>query len=271
MFTSFLLAVREGLEAALIIGIVLGVLNKIQKTQFTKYVWIGAGSAAVLSLVVALIINAVSASFEGITEEIFEGVVMLSAAGMIFWMQRQAKTIKAEIELDVRRATSRQSSQALFALAFLAVLREGIELALFLSAAAVRSSSQSVLFGGLLGLAASAILGWILFAATIKLDVRRFFQVTGILLIFFAAGLVAHGVHELNEAGWIPAVIEHVWDINLIVDENSTFGLILKDLFGYNGNPSLTEAGAYLIYFLVILLGLKGRSTRTYLISEEAM
>ena len=189
MFASFLLAVREGLEAALIIGIVLGVLNKIQKTQFTKYVWIGAGSAAVLSLVVALIINAVSASFEGITEEIFEGVVMLSAAGvlswMIFWMQRQAKTIKAEIELDVRRATSRQSSQALFALAFLAVLREGIELALFLSAAAVRSSSQSVLFGGLLGLAASAILGWILFAATIKLDVRRFFQVTGILLIFF--------------------------------------------------------------------------------------
>lgn len=274
MFPSFILALREGLEAALIIGIVLGVLKKIKKTQFAKDVWLGTGTAAALSLITALVINTVGASFEGKTEQVFEGLVMLTAAGvltwMIFWMQRQSKSIKTELELDVRRAASGQSGRALFILAFLAVLREGIELALFLSAAAASSSSQSVLLGGILGLMVSAALGWILFASTIRLNLHRFFQVTGLLLIFFAAGLVAYGVHELNEAGWIPAVVEHVWDTNNIINENSTVGLILKGLFGYNGNPSLTEVAAYLVYFLAIFLGLKRTTTRALNIPQEA-
>jgi high-affinity iron transporter len=86
---------------------------------------------------------------------------------------------------------------------------------------------------------------------------RRFFQVTGFLLILFAAGLVAHGVHEFNEAGVIPAVIEHVWDVNPILDENTTLGSMLKALFGYNGNPSLTEVLAYFVYFVAIFFSLR--------------
>jgi len=96
------------------------------------------------------------------------------------------------------------------------------------------------------------VVGWLLFAASARLDVRRFFQVTGVLLIIFAARLVAHGVHEFQEAGLLPVFIEHVWDINPILDEKSTLGSILKSLFGYNGNPSLIEVLSYVGYYAVI-------------------
>jgi len=267
MFPSFLLALREGLEAALIIGIVLSVLKKVGKPQFSKSVWIGAGSAALLSLIVALVLNALGTSFEGAAEEIFEGFAMLVAAGvltwMIFWMQRQARSMQTELEADVRQAVLSQNSKALFLLAFMAVLREGIELALFLTAATATTSAQQTLVGGILGLVTAVVLGWLLFATTVQLNLKAFFQVTSVLLILFAAGLVAHGVHEFNEVGWIPGVIEHVWDMNHIIDEKGTFGLMLKALFGYNGNPSLTEIIAYVLFFGAITMGLRRREVQS--------
>ena len=147
--------------------------------------------------------------------------------------------------------------KALFVLAFLAVGREGLELALFLLAASAASSAWQTLIGALLGLILSVILGWILFATTRRLNLKAFFQVTSILLILFAAGLVAHGIHEFNEAGLIPPVVEHVWDMNHLLDENSTQGELLKALFGYNGNPSLTEVVAYSSYFVLLWIGIQ--------------
>jgi high-affinity iron transporter len=147
----------------------------------------------------------------------------------------------------------------MFWLAFIAVVREGIELALILTAAffagdqsQVTANTIQTLSGTVLGLGTAALLGWSLFATTVRLDLRRFFQVTGILLILFAAGLVAHGVHEFNEVGWIPAVVEHVWDVNVVLDETSLMGQLLRTLFGYNGNPSLTEIIAYFAYLIVV-------------------
>jgi high-affinity iron transporter len=133
-------------------------------------------------------------------------------------------------------------------------LREGIELALFLTAAALTATAGATIVGGLIGLGAAAVAGWLLFATTSRLDLRTFFRVTSALLIVFAAGLVAYGVHEFNEAGLIPPVIEHVWDLNPILDENSGVGQVLKALLGYNGNPSLTEVLAYAGYWVVILV-----------------
>lgn len=98
------------------------------------------------------------------------------------------------------------------------------------------------------------VLGWLLFAAGKRLDVRAFFRTTGVLLIIFAAGLVAHGVHELQEAAMLPTVIEHLWDVNHILDEHSAVGMFLKALFGYNGNPSLIEVLSYVGYFVAIYL-----------------
>jgi high-affinity iron transporter len=195
-------------------------------------------------------------AFEGSGEELFEGITMLLAAGvltwMIFWMQRQGRSIRAELEADVRQAVTSGSRWALFALAFVAVVREGIETALFLTAAAFSATPAQTLIGGGLGLALAVAVGWLLFVVSVRLDVRAFFRVTSVLLILFAAGLVAHGVHELQEAGVWPVVVEHVWDINPILDENSAVGSILKALFGYNGNPSLLEVVSYVAYYLIV-------------------
>ena len=115
-------------------------------------------------------------------------------------------------------------------------------------------------------MATAVLLGWALFATTLRLNLRRFFQLTGILLVFFAAGLVAHSLHEFIELGWIPPVIEHVWNLNPILNDQSTLGKLLSALFGYNGSPSLTELLAYAAYFGMVLLGLRwagGKSART--------
>jgi high-affinity iron transporter len=252
MLASLLLSLREGLEAALIIGIVLGVLLRLKRVDLNRQVWTGAGFAVLASLLVAFVLNLLGMEFEGRGEEIFEGVAMLLAAGvltwMIFWMHNSAGTLKQEIESQTRDAVQSKGGSALFTLAFLAVFREGVELAIFLLAVQQTSSPFQTMSGAILGLAGAIAVGWFLFRSTRKLNLRGFFRVTNVLLIIFAAGMVAYGVHELNEAGIIPPVIEHVWDINPVLSDNSEIGLLLKALVGYNGNPSLTEVIAYLAY-----------------------
>jgi high-affinity iron transporter len=266
MLASFLLSLREGLEAALIIGIVLGTLRKLHRNDLMSTVWAGVISAAIVSLIIGVGLFIIGVELEGKAEQIFEGLTMFLAAGvltwMIFWMNRQSRNIKGELEAGVVKTASSTDKRGLFWLAFLAVVREGIELALFLAAAAFASTTQSTVLGALLGLGTAALLGWTLFATTIRLDLRRFFQVTGVLLILFAAGLVAHGVHELNEAGIIPAIIDPIWNANAIIPETSFVGVILKTLFGYNATPTLTEMLAYLGYLAAVIIGLRFANQR---------
>jgi high-affinity iron transporter len=203
-----------------------------------------------------LALKTLGLAFEGRGEEIFEGLAMLLAAAvlswMIFWMQRQGRQVQAELELDVREAVRTGSAWALFSLAFVAVVREGIETVLFMTAASFSASGAQTLIGGALGLIVAIALGWLIFAAGKQLDVRAFFRVTSVLLILFAAGLLAHGVHELQEAALLPVFVEHLYDVNPVLDESGTVGVFLKALFGYNGNPSLLEAIAYLVYLAVV-------------------
>jgi high-affinity iron transporter len=267
MLPSYLLSLREGIEAALIIGIVLGALRKMRRVDLSFTVWMGVISATLISVLAGVVLTELGLSFDGTGEQIFEGITMLLAAGvltwMIFWMSRQARNIKGELESGVHKAAFEGGKRGVFALAFLAVLREGIELALFLVAAVFASDVQQTLIGTFLGLGTAILLGWSLFATTVRLDLRRFFRVTGFLLILFAAGLVAHGVHEFNEAAVIPAVIEHVWDVNPILNESGTLGSMLNALFGYNANPSLTEVLAYFAYFVAIFFGLRLSARKT--------
>ena len=261
MLPTFLLSLREGLEAALIIGIVLGAVSKIRRKDLAPSVWLGTISAVIVSILTAVILTSFGMSLEEEAEQIFEGITMLVAAGiltwMIFWMGKQARFLKSELEDGVNKAAAATGKRAVFTLAFMAVVREGIELAIFVTAAFFAGNQGETsanliqtLAGTILGLGTAILLGYTIFATTVRLDLRRFFQVTGILLILFAAGLVAHGVHEFNEVGWIPAIVEHVWDVNMILDENSVAGQLLKTLFGYNGNPSLTEMIAYFAYII---------------------
>lgn len=256
MLPSFVLALREGLEAALIIGIVLGVLRKMERQNLNATVWKGALSAIVVSLLAALFLNWIGAEFEGKGGQIFEGITMLLAAGiltwMVFWMQKQSEMIKQNLELGVRRAVGKKGQRALFLLAFLAVVREGIELVLFLFAARLASNPVQEILGAALGISLAILLGWGIFKGSRKLSLARFFQSTNVLLALFAAGLVGMGIHEFNELGWIPSIVDHVWNINAILPIESTLGQLLKALVGYTSSPSLSQVIAYLSYFGVL-------------------
>ncbi len=267
MFAPALITLREGLEAALIVGIVLGVLRKMGRTDRSRYVWAGVAAAVAASVVAGLAFNALGVAFEGRGEAIFEGVAMLLAAGvltwMIFWMQRQGRKIQSDLERDTRRAVTEERAWALFSLAFVAVVREGIETVLFLTAAAFSATAGQTLIGGALGLIVAVAIGWLIFAAGKELDVGVFFRVTGLLLVLFAAGLVAHGIHELQEAALVPTIVEHVWNVNPILNEDSTVGEFLKALLGYNGNPSLIEVLSYVAYYVAVYIGTRSAKDRT--------
>ncbi len=197
---------------------------------------------------------------EGKAEEIFEGIAMWTAAGvltwMIFWMRKQAINIKGHLHAQIQSALGSGSMLGLLGLAFVAVVREGIETVLFLFAA-TRVAESAILSaaGGILGLGIAVAIGYSIYKGTSKLNLRAFFNVTGLLLILFAAGLLAHGIHEFHEAGIVPPVVAHVWDINHILPEQSVIGRFLTAIFGYNANPSLVEVLAYAGYLGITLIG----------------
>lgn len=261
MVAAALIALREGLEAALIVGIVLGYLRKIGYLEGRKSVWLGVFAAVLASLGVALTIQLVGMELEGRAEGIFEGATMFLAVGvltwMIFWMRYQARLIKTSLEQDVQQAVETGTRWGLMLVAFIAVFREGVETALFLSAAAFASDGQGTLIGAALGLTAAILIGFLIYASTARLNIRLFFNITSVLLLLFAAGLLANGIHEFQEAGVIPTVNGQLWDTNNLLDENSSLGQMLKAVVGYNGNPSLVEVVAYFGYWIAVLLGLR--------------
>jgi len=253
-----LVTTREGLEASLIVGIVLAYLAKTDNRQHCRTIWAGTAAAVLVSAVSGAALFFTVGELEGRAEKIFEGVAMLSAVAvltwMIFWMRKQAMGIKRELEARLPGAIAAGSAVGLASVVFFAVVREGWETALFLFAISESSTPLSTGVGAVLGLVVSISLGVALYMGSRKLNLRQFFTATGILLIVFAAGLLAHGIHEFQEAGLLPLTVEHVWDTNGIVSEDSNLGLFLKALFGYNGNPSLLEVVAWLS-FLGVALG----------------
>jgi high-affinity iron transporter len=271
LFSAYLLALREGLEAALLVGLTLGVLSRISRPDLRRQVWLGTGLAATASLAMAMALQRIGVALEGPAEMIFEGTTMLLAAvvltWMIFWMRSQARKTQAGLEADIHRAARPGQSSAVFSIAFLAVFREGIELALFLTAATFQVDVAATLSGGLLGLATAMALGYLLYGTSIRLDLRVFFQATGLLLLLFAAGLVGHAVHEFNELGWIPTLMDPIWNLSAWLREDTLVGSFLKSLFGYNADPSLTEALAYASYLVVLALAWRTTSHRSPLVA----
>jgi high-affinity iron transporter len=244
-----LLTTREGLEASLIVGIVLAYLAKTDNRDRFRAIWAGTAAAVALSILAGAALFFTVGELEGRAEQIFEGVAMLSAVAvltwMIFWMRKQAVNIKRELEARLAGAIAAGSAIGLASVVFFAVLREGWETALFLFAISESSTPLSTGIGAVVGLAVSITLGVALYMGSRRLNLRQFFTATGILLIVFAAGLLAHGIHEFQEAGLLPLTVEHVWDTNALLSEDSSVGKFLTALFGYNGNPSLLEVLAW--------------------------
>lgn len=264
MIASFLITFREALEASLIIGIIAAYLAKMGRRDLNKHLYIGTGAAILASIAVSVVFMTIYGGLEGRTEKIFEAVASLTAVVvltyMIFWMAHNSKQIKGELQEKVRLSITRGQTYGITLLAFVAVFREGVETVLFLGTLAIRSPVETLIGFGL-GILTVIILAVLMFRGIYRLDIRRFFRYTSAILLVFAAGLTAYGVHELNEAGIVPPIIEPVWDINPPVNEDGSYpllhekgaiGSILKSLIGYNGDPSLTEVLAYVAYWLIV-------------------
>jgi high-affinity iron transporter len=256
---AFLVMLREGVEAAIIVAILLAYLNRINRRSDSTYVWAGTAAAILVSMVAGVALWNTVGGLEGDAEEFVEGAIALIAAGlltwMIFWMGRQAQSLKGHIHSLVDSALVTGGATALATIAFVAVLREGIESSLFLIAATVGTESSSAqIIGGILGLAAAAAIGMLFYAGSSRIDLRAFFRLTGILIILFAAGLVSKGVHEFQELGLLPTFSERVWDLGLLDPSASTYGRFLGSLFGWTPRPSLLMAVAYAAYLVPILV-----------------
>jgi high-affinity iron transporter len=202
---SFVIVLREGFEATLLVGLILGVLNKTGQREHARSVWIGVAAALVSALVVGAILFAAVGELDGHAEKLYEGTAMLLAAAvvtwMVFWMRKQARTLGGHLRSQVSSAIVAGGGFALASVAFIGVAREGLESALFLFASVGDDGVATTIIGGSLGALAAVTLGYLFYRGTVRLDLRRFFMVTGVLVIAFAAYLIMGALHEFGEAG----------------------------------------------------------------------
>jgi high-affinity iron transporter len=257
LFPTFIVVFREALEASLVIGIILTVLARSKAHHYFSSVLLSALAAGALSFFVGSQIALLAESAQDKAREIIEGVISLVAAGvltyMFFWMEAQARHLKSKLEVRVEVALSRQDYFAMVSLPFFAVFREGAETVLFLKAIAIQSGGAVSMMGGISGCLAALVIAALIFIEGRRVPVKLLFRGTGFFILLMAAGMLAYGIHELEEAGWVPQFIYPVYNINHILNEKAGVGSFLKALFGYNGNPSLTEVAAYWTYLLTIL------------------
>src|SRR5262245_49980758 len=252
-----MIMLREGLEAALIVGIVAAYLVKIGRRDALPGVWLGVAGAVALSIAVAAIASATLGELPFVVQELIGGIATLIAVAvltwMLFWMRRQGRSMKGELERDVDHALVGGSILALAGLAFIAVAREGLETVLFMSVVfSAAAPGPEPAIGAVLGLAVAVGIGIAIFAFGVRVNLRRFFQVTAVVLMFVAAGLCAYAVHEFGEAGVI-ANTGTVFDISHVLPESSPLGAVLAGLFGYRAAPTPLEVAAYFAYLIPVL------------------
>jgi len=230
----------------------LGYLTKINQKKYSKHVWIGTIGALLTSIVISLLFQVFKLSFEGEGAELFEviiaGIAIVVVTYMVIWMQKQSKNFKGQLQHKINSALSKNQIWGIALLAFVTVIREGIETALFLTAI----EGEGILLGAIIGLVVAAAIAWLIFKTTVRLDIRKFFLITGWLLIFIAAGLVAHIAHALSEFGIIPSIIEQVWNLEDIISNESLLGKLLHAFVGYESTPSLIQVIFYSIYVALV-------------------
>jgi len=259
-----IISLREGIEAALVIAIMIAYLRRSNQRELTRYVLGGAIAAIVSSMAIAILMGMLWGTFEGPLLAVFEGTVVLIAAllltTMIIWMWQIGSGVTSEIEDSVNRRTAQNSGIGVALLAFAFVLREGVELVLFTMALAIQDGPETYL-GVAIGLTLAMGVGLAIHQGSLKLSLKAFFNWTSVLLVLFAAGMMAYGIHELQEAGLFLIGPLEVWNINPpqlpdgsypLLHEKGFVGAMFKALFGYNGNPSALEVIVYIGYLVVL-------------------
>jgi high-affinity iron transporter len=269
MLSTFIIALREGLEAALIVGILVAYVVRTDRRHLLQPLWTGVAVALVLSLGLGAILSFTSAELSDRGEELFAGVTSFAAVGlvtwMVFWMKRTARTLRNELHGKVDQAlTGGPISLAL--VAFFAVAREGLETALFIytNFKTVGAISSATL-GLVLGLALSVGLGYLIYNRSVKINLSKFFTVTGVALIIVAAGVLSYGVHEFQELGWLPGADDFIWDVTPWIAKESILASLLGGAIGFDTTTSWVQIlawGAYLTAVLVPYLSNKSQSPK---------
>ena len=257
MLSTFLIALREGLEAALIVGILVAYVVKTNRRNLLVPIWTGVGVALAATFALGGFLSFTSAELSERGEQFFAGTTSFLAVGlvtwMVFWMKRAARTLKDELHGKVDSALS-AGPLALAAAAFFAVAREGLETALFVYTnfkTVAATSSASI--GLIAGLALAVILGYLIYNRSIRINLSKFFSITGIALIIVAAGVLSYGVHEFQELGWIPGDGSYAWDISSIMAKDSIAGTILAGTIGFDVNTSWVQLFFYASYLAIVL------------------
>ena len=258
---SFLITLRETIEAALVISIILTYVIKVKQNRLKRDIWIGTALGIVISIGFGILFSFVLGSFEDY-ENIIEGFSMILAAilmtWMIVWMSETGRDYQKNLESKIDVTIRNEQRLGLIALAFISVLREGIETVIFLTGVeSVDETPMDILWSGLIGIFVALIFALILFLSSKKINLKLFFSVTGIFLILFAAGMLSHGFHELQDIGWFSNENNFlqtiVWDTSsLLNDKTSELGKFLRTLFGYQDQPTWLEIISYFGYYLLM-------------------
>jgi len=257
MIPTFVITLREGVEASLIIGIIAAFLVKEGRRDAMRQMWTGIGIAIVLCIGVAVLLEVVGQQLPQKEQEGLETVIGLIAVSavtyMIVWMRRHARGIKAQLEGEAASALATGSTLALVGMAFLAVLREGFETSVFLLAAFQDSTDTTAAgAGAVLGLVAALAIGLGLYRGGVRINLTRFFRVTGIVLVFVAAGLLASAAHTAHEAGWINGLQGQAIDLGWLVQPGTVSGSLLTGMLGLQPSPTVIEAILYLGYVIPV-------------------
>lgn len=257
MLSTFLIALREGLEAALIVGILVAYVVKTGRRELLAPIWTGVAMALTASIALGGFLTFTSAELSERGEQFFAGTTSFLAVAlvtwMVFWMKRAARTLRDELHGKVDAALT-AGPLALAAAAFFAVAREGLETALFVyTNFRTVSATSSASFGLILGLALAVVLGYLIYNRSIRLNLSKFFTITGIALIIVAAGVLSYGVHEYQELGWIPGNLSYAWDISSVMAKDSIAATVLAGTIGFDVNTSWLQLLFYASYLLIVL------------------
>ena len=257
MLANFLIGLREGLEAALVVGILVAYLRKIGRDDVLPRIWLGVGLAVALSLAIgaALTFGTYGLSFQA--QELIGGILSIVATGfvtwMVFWMLRAARGLSRELRSDVDSHLA-GAGWGLVLVAFLAVGREGIETALFILAAVQASGSTALpLAGAALGIAVAVVLGYLIYRGVLSINLSKFFTYTGVILIVVAAGVLAYGVHDLQEAGVLPGINSLAFDVTAFVPPDSWYGTLLKGTLNFSPATTWLEAIVWVAYVVPVM------------------
>ena len=257
MIANFLIGLREGLEASLVVGILVAYLVRSGRRDALRPVWIGVGAAVAGSLAVGALLTFSSHSMSFKAQETFGGVMSIVAAAfvtaMVFWMRAQARLLKSELQgkLDTALHTG---ALALALVAFLAVGREGLETAVFVwSAVQAADAGASPMLGAAAGLLVAAVIGWGIYRRSVSLNLATFFTVTGAALVVVVAGILAYGVHDLQEASLLPGLDALAFDVSRQVPPSSWYGTLLKGVFNFSPAATWLEVVVYLGYVVPVM------------------